>query len=451
MIEKLEIGNKIKLTIVDLNHEGFGVGKIDNFTIFIKGALIGEEVIVEITRIEKSYGYAKLLEITSSSPNREKPRCHLFGICGGCELMHLKYEEQLKFKVKMAKETLLRLGHLDLEIEDIIGMNDPYYYRNKVQIPFSYKNEKTICGYYKKKTHDIINYDKCYLAPSYFDDCINFIRNLCNEYKIEGYNENTKQGILRHILLRHNYLDEIMIVFVTNKDIIPYEEKIIEKIVKRYKVKSIIQNINKNNTNTILGTISKTLYGDNYLIDDINGLKFYISHDAFFQINHKQVLKLYNNVIEFLSPTKEDIIIDGYCGVGTISLMLANKAKKVIGIEIVNDAIINANNNAKLNNINNVSFIVGKVEEKIYDYLDEATSLVLDPPRKGIDREVLNKIMETNIKKIVYVSCNIATLARDLEILNSKYEIKRIKLVDMFCHVADVETVVQLASKTYQG
>jgi len=438
-----------EVLITDLTHEGYGVGKVDGYPLFIPGAMVGEIVKYEVEKMNKSYGTAKLIEIVKPSPHRVKPRCNIFGVCGGCDLMHMSYQQQLAFKVKMAEDSFRKLGHLNLSVDEIIGMDEPYYYRNKVQIPFGMRKNKVICGYYKKKSHEIASFDYCYIQPEYITELITFIRNLANEYKISAYDEKEHQGVLRHVLVRNNYLHEMMIVFITNTDNIPNINEIINKIIKRYpQVKSIIHNINNKKTNVILGDKYHVLYGNDYLIDKIHDLQFKISFYSFFQVNLTQTEKLYQRVLNYLKPASNDIIIDGYCGVGTITLMIAKYCKQIYGIEVVNEAIENAKENAKLNNINNATFIVGKVEDEIGNLINNKISaIVLDPPRKGVEKVVIEKIIENNIHKIVYVSCNVATLARDLSLLASDYDIKNVTLVDMFCHTADVEAVALLERK----
>lgn len=444
----MQINDKIKTECVDLNHQGLGVCKVDSFPIFVGNIITDEIGIIEITKLQKNYGYGKLIELKKTSPFRVKPRCPIFGICGGCEIMHLDYQQQLEHKVKMAEETFKRIGHLDLKVDRIIGMDDPYYYRNKVQIPYQMKKGKVICGFYQKGTHDIVPFDECFIQPKQATDIAQFVRNLANEFKITAYDEITKQGNLRHVLIRKTANDNYMVVLITKEEIIPHVEKIVSKINNRYSnVKTIIQNINKKDTNVILGPSSKVLYGPGILIDDLMGLKFKVSHQSFFQTNHIQTNKLYQQVLDYLKPKANDIVIDGYCGVGTISLLLASKCKYVYGIEIVEEAIKDAKENAGLNGINNVEFIVGKTEEEIQKINESIDAIVVDPPRKGCDRSLLDAIIEKAIKKIVYVSCDVATLARDLEILAKAYDIKGITLVDMFPHISDVETCVLLSFK----
>ena len=304
-------------------------------------------------------------------------------------------------------------------------------------------------GYYKKKSHEVVPIEKCYLQPDEMTEVIKFIKNLCNEYNVSIYNEITGKGILRHVLVRKNYKDELMVVLITNGSNMFHIDEIVEKVVNRYpNVKSIYQNINMKKNNIILGEHSKLLYGQKTLEEKLCDLYFDVSYQSFFQVNREQTEKLYNIVLEYAEANSKTSIIDAYCGVGTISLMLAKKAKFVYGIEVVKEAIINANANAKKNKITNTKFIVGKVEDKINDYVsDEVNTIVVDPPRKGLDQNVINTILNSNIKRVVYVSCNPTSLARDLKLLKEKFDIKKCSVVDMFCQTVGIETIVCLEKK----
>lgn len=445
----MDINDKIKVEITDLSHDGLGVAKVDGYILFVDGVLPGEKVICEVQEMGKNFGFAKKIDVLNSSPYRVKPKCSHFGICGGCELMHLDYKQQLIYKKKMVEETIKRIGHIDeIKVEEIVGMEQPYFYRNKVQMPFSY-NKKAICGYYKKKSHEVVPIDKCYLQPDEITEMIKFIRNICNELNVSIYNEATGKGVLRHVLVRKNYKDEFMVVLITNTYNLYNSDVIVNKLINRYSnIKSIYQNINLKKNNVILGEQEKLLYGDKYLEEQLCGLKFNVSYQSFFQVNKVQTEKLYNLVLKYADLNQNTSVIDAYCGVGTISLLLAKSAKYVYGIEVVKEAIINARENAKKNNINNVKFIVGKVEEKIYDLVDEGVStIVVDPPRKGLDQKVIEHIMNSKIKRIVYVSCNVSTLARDINILKEKYYISKCAAVDMFCQTTGVESVCLLELK----
>lgn len=446
----MEKGYKVVSECVDLSHEGLGVFKIDGLTVFCPNALVGEKVKIEIEKVNSNFAQGKVLEIIKKSPNRVKPICKNYEVCGGCDLMHMDYNSELKFKEKMAVETLKRIGNLKVvPTEGILGMEDPYYYRNKVQIPFSSLKGKTICGFYKKKSHYIIPLDECFIQPVLATDIAKFVKNLANEYGVEGYNDLDKKGILRHVLIRKNYLDEYMVILILKKDALNNEKEIIDKIKNRYpNVKSILINIQEKDSNVILGNKTRVVYGKGEMIDDLLGYKFILSYKSFFQINRTQTEKLYNVAKEYANLKGNETVLDAYCGVGTIGITLSKNAKKVYGIEIVPEAIENAKRNATLNNINNIEFSVGKAEEVILDMEDINFDVcVFDPPRKGCDKVFLDSIIKKNVKRLVYVSCNVATLARDIDYLSEHYKVEKVKFVDMFPHSADVESVCLLTKK----
>lgn len=449
----LEVGKKYTAECVDLNHDGMGVFKVNGFTIFALNSIIGEVALLEIEKVNSNYAQAKILEIKKKSKDRVTPICKQFLECGGCDLMHMKYSKQLEFKENMGKETLRRIGDLqtvDKVCEGIIGTdNDNYHYRNKVQIPFSKIGKKTVCGFYKKKTHFIIPLEECYIQPQTCNEIAKFVKNLANEYGIDGYVENQKTGILKHLLIRKNSFNEYMVILVARSEKINCLDEVVKKITNRYpEVKSILLNIQEKDTNVILGSKTVVLYGKDELIDELLGYKFKLSHRSFFQINHNQTEKLYLTVKEFASFNKNDIVLDAYCGVGSIGITLSQSVKKVCGIEVVPEAVENAKENAKINGINNITFYTGKVEEVISDLKDiNFDVVVVDPPRKGCDQSFIKTIIDNNIKKVVYVSCNVATLARDIKLLSDHYNVKRVKFVDMFPFSADVESVALLERK----
>ena len=449
----IKVNDKIDVKIEDLNSEGYGVAKINGYTLFVNNAMPGERCYVEIIELGKNFGFAKCLNVRDSSIYRIKPLCSNFGECGGCDLMHVEYKAQLQYKKNKVIETIKRIGGVNnVVIDEIVGMENPYYYRNKVQMNFGYNplTKKVVCGYYKKKTHSIIQIDKCYLQDDNITDLLKFIKNICNELKITAYNETTHKGVLRHVLVRKNVNNDYMVVFVTNSFEFYKSEQLVEKIINRYpNVKSIYQNINLKQSNVILGEQSHLLYGEKYLLEDLCGLKFNVSYKSFFQVNHVQTEKLYNLVLKYASSTGNKNIIDGYCGVGTISLLLSKQFNHVYGIEVVSDAIKNAKANAKLNDIKNVEFIVGKVEDVIENYLrdKEVNTIVLDPPRKGLEKSVIYNIIDSNIKNIIYVSCNVSTFARDFSIFKEHFNLKQISVVDMFPETVDVECVAYLEKK----
>ena len=444
------MGERLTVDITNLTHEGYGVAKPDGFTLFIPGAIMGEQVVCEITRKEKNYGLAELITILSPSTMRVTPACPIFGECGGCDIMHLEYSKQLEFKKQMIESTFARIGHLNLTVDEIIGMDDPYHYRNKVQIPFGTLHQKAICGYYRRKTHKIIPLDSCQVQTDEMTAIVIAIKDLINKFKIASYDELHHTGCLRHVMLRRNYSNEIMVVLITNEDKMKGIGSIIHRLTSQFpSIVSIIQNMNHRKTNVILGSDSQVLFGDPYIYEKIGDISYRISYSSFFQINSIQTRILYDRIVQFLNPTIDDVVLDGYCGVGTISLYLAKHVKKVIGIEVIPEAIEDAIENAKLNNIANTTFIVGKVEEAIGDVLEKESisALVLDPPRKGLASKVISAILVTNIPTVVYVSCNVATLARDLALFSPSFEVEKVTAVDMFPHTCEVETVCLMKRK----
>lgn len=430
---------------IDLSHEGLGVVKNNEKPYFVFDFLPGEKGKVEVIRENKNYGYGKLILRNNSSQYRINPLCASFGKCGGCDLCHMNYDYETEFKLKMVNETYKRIGHLDYTFKKIIKADDTFHYRNKVQIPFAFKNGKNICGFYKKQSHDIIEIRSCLLQTEITTDIAIFVKNITNEYKIKAYDEITHKGMLRHLLIRKNTYNDYMVVLICNEykkdDVLLIANKIKDKFPQ---VKSIILNINTEKNNIILGEKYEVIYGYDYLVEDILGLKFKMSHKAFFQINHDQTEKLYENALTLAKVTKNDTVLDLYCGVGTITLLASKKAKKAIGIEIVKEAIDDAKENAKLNNIENVEFIVGKAEEEVHQIKDKIDVLFVDPPRKGLDKDLIESIKNFNINKLVYISCDVSTMARDVSLLVSDYKIIDGFCVDLFPRTSNVETVVFL-------
>ena len=440
-------------TCIDLNHEGIGVVKVDNIAYFVNDLLPNETANINFERKETNkFGYGTVIKRLSDHKLRCKPICENFSCCGGCDLMHMSYQLQLDFKLKMVNETFKRIGHLDFEIKEIIGADNPYTYRNKVQIPYRLNDKgKVICGFYKKKSHDIVQISKCFIQNDLMTDIAIFIRNLLNEFKASIFNEELNKGVFKHLLLRKTSNNNYMVVFVVNgnqkEEASDLLNKLTNKLVNRYtEVESVIVNYNYKNNNVILGDEYDCLFGKEYLIENILNLKFKMGHRAFFQINHQQTEKLYAQALEYANITKDDIVMDCYCGVGTIGLLASQKAKKVIGVEIIDEAIQNAKDNAKLNKIDNVNFIVWAAEDVINN-LDNIDILIVDPPRKGIDKKLIDTILNSKIKKIIYISCDCATLARDLSLLSLNYNITHGKAVDLFPQTSHVECVVSLSRK----
>ncbi|CDD22131.1 23S rRNA (Uracil-5-)-methyltransferase RumA [Firmicutes bacterium CAG:313] len=462
-----EIKNNARFTVecLSLNHEGQGVCKItgikdgelfENYPIFVDELLKGERGIIEITKVSKTYGYAKIVTLfkETKSSDHVVPKCLLSKECGGCNLMHMSYDLQLRFKQQMVKETMEKIGKLnDVNVLPTIGMDVPYEYRNKVQVPFRKKGFKTICGFFKRDSHNVVPFSNCLIQPEISSQIINFTRNLCNEYKVTGYNELDNSGLIRHVLVRTNSdLSQIMVVLVLTSRELPNEESIVKKLITRYpNIKSIVKNINNVKGNTILGDEVITIYGSDTITDELCGLKFNIGPKSFYQVNHQQTEKLYQKVVELATLKDTDTVIDAYCGIGTIGLIVSKHVKEVYSVEIINEAIKNAKINAKVNKIKNITFVCNKAENqiKLWQKSDiKADVIIVDPPRKGCDKSLLETIDEMRIPKIVYVSCDPATLARDLCSLKEKgYYINNIQPVDMFPQTSNVECVVCLEKR----
>lgn len=452
-IKKNEI---YEMTIEDLGSEGEGIGKVDGFTLFVKDALIGDTIRVKAIKVKKNYGYGRLMEIVKPSPFRTEAKCPSARACGGCQLQHLEYSEQLKFKENKVKNLLERVGGLkDFEMYPIIGMDKPYYYRNKAQFPVGIDKDGHIAiGFYAGRTHAIINTDHCCIQHPLNEQIIACIRQWMEAYNIAPYDEAARTGLIRHILTRIGYkTEEVMVCLVINGTELLEAGPLIERLKAIPGMTSICININTKNTNVILGREARTLWGRDYIEDDIGSIRYQISPLSFFQVNPKQTQVLYRKALEFADIGPEDTVWDMYCGIGTISLFMAQKAKRVYGVEIVPQAIEDAKRNAKQNGIENAIFYTGKAETVVPEvYAKEgirADVVVVDPPRKGCDVSLLKCIAEMEPKKIVYVSCDPATLARDLKILEaSGYKVKKVQCVDMFGHSVHVETVVLLERKT---
>ena len=439
------INRIVNLDIIDINYEGMGIAYLNDKCVFVEGAIEGENVDCCIDFENKSFYRGHVVKVLKSSPMRIKPKCDVYDKCGGCQLLHLDYKESLKYKLKSVNNTLKRIGDIDFEVKEIKGMDEEVPYRNKVQIKAGCVNSRLALGYFERRSHNIVPFTNCILQSEEINEICNFIKNILNEFHLDAYDENTKKGLIKHIMIRENKYKEMMIVFVLASKNFKCEKEIVSKLLNRYNnIVSIIKNINEKDNNVILGDKFEVLYGKDEIIDEILGLKFKISHYSFFQVNRSQTEKLYSKVLEYVG--KSENVVDAYCGVGSISLNLAKVSKQVYGIEVVSEAIDNANANKELNGINNVDFILGKVEDKIQDLLKEQKidCVVIDPPRKGLDIKVIDAIKNTNINKLVYVSCNPATLARDLGLLKDKYEIKDMCLVDMFAYTTGVETIAVL-------
>lgn len=445
----------VTVTIEDIGTNGEGIGKADGYTLFIKDAVIGDTAEVKVTKAKKNYGYARLMNIISPSPYRVEPVCKVARQCGGCQIQQLDYAKQLEFKQAKVRGNLERIGGLkDLKMEPIRGMEEPYHYRNKAQFPIGTdKNGTIITGFYAGRTHQIIPNTDCALGAEVNEEILNMIIDFMNQHKISAYNEETNKGLVRHVLIRYGEkTGEIMVCLVINGDKIPKSEKLVDNLSKVQGMTSITVSINKENTNVIMGKEIQILWGQGYITDYIGDVKYQISPLSFYQVNPKQTEVLYGLALEFADLKGEETVWDLYCGIGTISLFLAQKAKQVYGVEIVPQAIDDARKNAELNGIKNANFYVGKAEEVLPKKYEEenihADVIVVDPPRKGCEESLLDTMAEMKPDRIVYVSCDSATLARDVKYLGGKgYEVKKVQAVDMFAHTVHVEAVVLLTRK----
>jgi 23S rRNA (uracil1939-C5)-methyltransferase len=450
MVENTAV-EKNKEYIVDITgmgYEGEGVGKVNNFTIFVQGALLGEKVKVKIVKAAKNYAHGKLMEVVEASGGRTEPLCPIYKRCGGCQTQHMSYEAQLQFKTQRVKEVMERIGRLeDVIVHPIIGMENPYRYRNKVQLPVGIVNGEVKVGFYAPRSHDIIPMESCHIQDETADKVISLAKQWISEYNISVYNEAEDRGNLRHIMIRKGFkTGEVMVVLVTREEKLPYAKEFVELITNNIDgIASIVQNINSQKTNKVLGLKNKTLWGRDTISDYIDKFKFSISPLSFFQVNPVQTEVLYGKTLEYAALSGEQTVFDAYCGTGTISLFISQKAKKVYGVEIVPEAIEDAIKNAEGNHVENVEFLVGESEKVIPELIEKgikAEVVVVDPPRKGCERGLLEAIAKMQPERIVYVSCDPATLARDLGILKDLgFKTKEVQPVDMFPQTAHVESV----------
>ena len=497
-------GDMIELDIIDMSTTGEGIGKTGAFTWFVKDSVVGDRISASVMKTKKSYGYARLNEVIKPSKDRIQPQCSVARACGGCSLQNMSYESQLELKNKMIINNLIRIGKFpkdyfvdetDLKEEKdvcihypIIGMENPWRYRNKSIYPISIKKGGAVYGFYAARTHSVIEVDDCLIGieenKAIMETVIGFIK----KYNIAVYDEINHRGLVRNVLIRKGFATgELMVCIVINGDKLPHSNKLVDSLLKAAKINSISYNVNTAKSNVILGEKEVNLYGDRYIYDYIDDIKFRISAKSFFQVNPIQTRKLYDTVLKFANLSKGETVWDLYCGIGSISLYMSKQAGKVYGIEIVKAAVEDALENAKLNKIENVNFLLGEAEKVLPELYDRASAkmlnkefedkdeisgfveieeeysmggigsipikdilevdcLVLDPPRKGCDKACLDTILKIKPKRIVYVSCDSATLARDLEYLCEKeYELKKVQGVDMFGWSMHVEGVVLLS------
>ena len=447
---------ELELAITALGNEGEGIGHTeDGYTVFVKDALPGDQIRTKLMKCKKQYAFGRLMEIVSPSADRVEPRCKKARVCGGCQIQELSYEKQLAFKEDKVRNNLIRIGGIENPpMEPIIGMEDPWRYRNKAQFPVGRNKEgRIIAGFYAGRTHAIIpvEHNDCLLGKEVNAQILDIVISHMEQYDIEPYDEATGTGLVRHVLIRCGFTSrQIMVCLVLNGRKLPGEEALADRLMEIPGMTSIMVNVNMENTNVILGDQVRTVRGQSYITDSIGDVAFQISPLSFYQVNPVQTEKLYSKTLEYAGLTGEETVWDMYCGIGTISLFLAKKAKKVYGVEIVPDAIEDARRNAKLNGIENAEFFVGKAEDVLPEQYEKnqikADVIVVDPPRKGCDRAVLDTMLKMQPKRIVYVSCDSATLARDVKLLTEGgYHLERAVAVDQFCHSSHVETVVLLS------
>ena len=440
--------------ILDNGFEGEGITKIDNFTIFVPGAIKGEKVRILIVKVLSSYGYGKLLEVIKSSENRQEVDCKTYKRCGGCNLRHIKYEYTLKMKQNAVQSLINKTLKNKVNVMQTIGMENPYNYRNKAQYPFGVdKNGEPIVGIFANRSHEIIQMENCLIQKNVSEKISKTVLEFIKNNKISVYNETTRKGLFRHITIKIGVkTDEIMCIFVINGKQIPHEDELVQILIQKYpNIKTIVKNVNTKNTNVILGTENIVIYGDGFITDILGNYKFKISPLSFYQVNPLQAEKLYNIGVESAEINKNDIVFDLYCGIGTISLFMSKYAKKVYGIEIVEQAIEDAKQNAKLNNVKNTEFIAGDVEFVLDDLINNKKIIpnvvMVDPPRRGLDNKSIENILKIHPDRFVYISCNPATLVRDLSKFEEVYNIQKIQPVDMFPYTSHIECVAVMKIK----
>ena len=451
---QIEKNKQYIVDIIDNGFEGEGIAKIDNFTIFIPNCIKGEKVKILIVNVLKSYADGKVLEIIEKSEYRREPDCLTYKRCGGCDLRHVDYKKTLEMKQNAVQSLVNKTLKNKVNVEKTLGMEEPYFYRNKAQYPVGIdKNNNPVIGVFANRTHEIIPIEECFIQNKQSQKLAKFVLDFIKENNISVYDEKTGKGLVRHIVTKVGIrTNEIMLIIVINGQSIPKEKELIKDVLEKFpNVKTIVKNINRKNTNVIMGDKNINLYGNGFIEDILGDYRFKISPLSFYQVNPIQAKKLYNIAVKGAEISKDDVVFDLYCGIGTISLFMAKYAKKVYGIEIVEDAIKDAKENSKLNNIKNSEFIAGDVEIVLDDLINKKKIIpdiiMVDPPRKGLDNKSINNILKISPKKVVYVSCNPATLVRDLKSLEEKYEIKTIKPVDMFPFSKHIECVSVLCLK----
>ncbi len=451
----LKKNDEIELSITALSSEGSGIGHYKGMAVFVDSAAVGDTLKVHIIKVKSSYAVGKIVKIIKPSKHRIPPDCPVYDRCGGCSYRHISYEQELTVKRQRVEDALRRIGGLNISVDEIISQENTDCYRNKAQYPIGFDADgKTVIGFYARKSHRIIDSRNCALQPPEFEAILNVIAKWAAENGVSFYDEEKHQGLLRHIYLRKGRVTgQTMVCLVINGDSVPKADKLIHTLAETDKtVCSVVLNINRNKTNVILGETCKTLFGSDFIEDELCGLRFRISPLSFYQVNPAGAELLYKKAAEMAKLKKTDVLLDLYCGAGTIGLSMADKVKKVIGAEIIEPAIENAKENARLNGIENAEFFcsdAAEISARLLEKGFQPTVIVLDPPRKGCSREMVETAVKLSPKRIVYVSCDPATLARDCKLFGELgYEAKKAVAVDMFPRTVHVETVVQLVRKT---
>ncbi len=448
----VKIGEEIVVEINGYATQGEGVGKHKGFIVFVPDSLDGETVRTKIEMVKKNYARGELVAVLKDSPHRVEPACSLYTLCGGCQLLHLDYEGQLEFKRQRVIDVLERLGGLNnVQVNPVIGMPDPWKYRNKVQYPFALADEQVIIGCYQQGTHNVVDTRECLIQHNLNSRIMNRLRELVQGMGISIYDENTGRGLLRYVLVKNGFESgEAMVVLVTNGPEFPEGKELARMLAAGFpELKSVVQNINTGSGNVVLGDRNKVLYGKDGIIDRLGDLEFKISATSFFQVNPAQTKILYGKALEYANLTGKERVLDAYCGVGTLTLFMAKKAKEVYGIEVIPEAIEDAEENAIRNNADNVTFVIGATEDVLPRLVNIGIDFdvaVVDPPRSGCEQRVLETLAQVQVGRIVYVSCNPSTLARDLKFLvNRGYKVQEIQPIDMFPHTYHVECVTLMS------
>jgi 23S rRNA (uracil1939-C5)-methyltransferase len=469
----VRVGQQVECEIIGLTHEGEGVGRVDGYTLFVHGALPGEKVQADVVSIGKSFGRARMVGLLSRSEHRREAPCAIYATCGGCQLQHLDYAEQLRWKRQHVVDNLVRIGKLTVAgeadrvgvdhrsadgglpvvVHPTIGMNNPWRYRNKAQVPIGFAEGGLIGGFYEQGSNDIVEMDSCLIQQEENEETVRAVKEAARLLDISAYNRATGRGLLRHVVVRHAVTTgQRMVVLVTNGFDIPFAQELVSLIREKVPgVVSICQNVNKEATPVVFGDETRVLWGEEVIYDEIDGIQFAISPRSFFQVNPEQTERLYRSAVDYAGLTGEEVVVDAYCGIGTISLFLARYASRVYGVEIIPEAIEDARRNAVLNGIRNVTFAVGAAELVLPRWQAEGLTpdvIVVDPPRKGCDGALIATMLELRPSRIVYVSCNPSTLARDLRLLeDGGYRTVEVQPVDMFPHTTHVECLILMVLK----